>query len=471
MERKTGLTFAALTLWLLALALLRPLSIDESQYVAATTLAGRGLLPYRDFAYLQTPLQPLVFAPLQWLFAGHLLITMRIVNALLGSLTIMLVYAAARRMGAKQGAALAAAALLVTCESFIWCTAVARNDVLPAALMTLGLWFIAGGPGRFVAGLAFGLAASAKVSYAVPAATTFLAIAWADWKRALTFAGGVLVGLVPTMLLAALAPSGFLSEALVFPATAPEQYYTEIGKAWRLGPDRFGRLLFTAAVGPALIASIEIAWAAWKGRWLDDPARRALIAAALGGVISAALNRPFQIFYLLPALPPLFVLVALLFSEGVRPRSLNAVWALNAAAILIPLASWANQAASSRVLPGIDAEQRSSALAAALADQHIDGPVATLAAQYVRNVDPRFAAGPFLYRTRGFISPGQARNWRVVTQDEDVSLVADTPAAIVTGDYPDSEPALENDLSAKARQLGYRPKASVAVFTIWTRRP
>lgn len=472
MERKTGLTFAALTLWLLALALLRPLSIDESQYVAGTALAGRGLLPYRDFAYLQTPLQPLVFAPLQWLFAGHLLITMRVVNALLGSVTIMLVYAAARRMGATQGAALAAAALLVTCESFIWCTAVARNDVFPAALLTLGLWFIAGGRGRwFVAGLAFGLAASAKISYAVPTATNFLAIAWTDWKRASTFAGGVLVGLVPTVLLAALAPSAFLAEALVFPATAPEQYYTEIGKAWRLGPDRFGRLLFTAAVGPALIASIEIAWAGWKGRWLDDPARRALIAAAVGGVISAALNRPFQIFYLLPALPPLFVLVALLFSEGVRPRRLNAVWALNAAAILIPLASWANQAARARILPGIDAEQRSSALAAVLADQHIDGPVATLAGQYVRNVDPRFAAGPFVYRTSGFISPGQARSWRVVTQDEDVALIADPPEAIVTGDYPDSEPALEDDLSAKARQLGYRATANVVGFTIWTRRP
>ena len=477
MERRTGLTFAALTLWLLALALLRPLSIDESQYVASAALVARGLLPYRDFAYLQTPLQPMLFAPLQWLFAGHLLIAMRIANALLGSATIMLVYGAGRRLGAKQGAALIAAALLVTCESFIWCTAVARNDVLPAALMALGLWLIAADEktwSRVGAGLCFGLAASAKISYAVPAAMVFLAAVWtrdaAERRGSFWFAVGVATGLVPTFLLAALAPQALLAETIRFPATAPIQYYASIGKAWRLGPDRFGRLLFTAAVGPALIASIEIAWASWKGRWFDDPGRRALMAAAAGGLVSAALNKPFQIFYLLPALPPLFVLVALLFSEGgPRPRRLNAVWALNAAAILIPLASWSSQALNARVLPALDAERRSRALDAALVQQHIDGPVATLAGQYLRNVDPRFAAGPFLYRTTGFVSADQARDWHIVTRDRGGTLVEQPPAAIVTGNYPDSEQAQENDLAAKARLLGYRPAAVADGFTLWVR--
>ena len=46
------LIFVMLTLWLIALAIVRPLSVDESQYVAATALTAKGLLPYRDFAYL-----------------------------------------------------------------------------------------------------------------------------------------------------------------------------------------------------------------------------------------------------------------------------------------------------------------------------------------------------------------------------------------------------------------------------------
>ncbi|MEA3078860.1 MAG: hypothetical protein QOF05_268, partial [Sphingomonadales bacterium] len=219
--RRTALAFAALTLWLLAIALVRPLSVDESQYVAATALVAEGQLPYRDFAYLQTPLQPFAFAPLQWLFAGHLLLAIRIANALLGSGIIILVYGAARRAGASERAALAAAAMLVTCESFAWCAGVARNDVLPAALMTLGLFVIAKGgtrPGMFGAGLALGLAASTKISYAVPAATVFLAGVWTrdvgERRLFLSFAAGVAIGLLPTLVLAALAPRAFLAEAI-----------------------------------------------------------------------------------------------------------------------------------------------------------------------------------------------------------------------------------------------------------------
>src|SRR4051812_38727916 len=166
LPRRTGLVFAALMLWLVALAFVRRLSIDESQYVAATALTAQGLLPYRDFAYLQTPLQPFVFAPLQWLFAGHLLLAMRMANALLGSVTAALVYGAARRAGAREGAALAAAAMLTACQSFTWSVGVARNDMLPAALMMGGLWTIGGDRkalSLFGGGVAFGLAASAKI--------------------------------------------------------------------------------------------------------------------------------------------------------------------------------------------------------------------------------------------------------------------------------------------------------------------
>src|SRR4029079_4051975 len=102
---RSALILASLALWLIAIAFLRKLSIDESQYVAAAVLTSKGLLPYRDYAYLQTPLQPFVFAPLQCLFSGHVLIATRLVNAALGAGTIALVFGTARRMGATSGAA------------------------------------------------------------------------------------------------------------------------------------------------------------------------------------------------------------------------------------------------------------------------------------------------------------------------------------------------------------------------------
>jgi 4-amino-4-deoxy-L-arabinose transferase-like glycosyltransferase len=477
-----ALTFAALALWLIALAFLRKLSIDESQYVASAVLTAKGLLPYRDYAYLQTPLQPLAFAPLQWLFAGQLLIAMRLANALLGFGTLLLVFASARRMGASERSALAAAAMLAVCEPFTWSVGVARNDMLPAALMMLGLFAVAKRETRarmFGAGVALGLAGGVKISYAVPAATVFAASIWTrdsgERRDALWFAAGVAAGLLPSLILILLAPRAFLAEAIVFPALGPEQYYTEIGKAWRLGPNRFWRLLTAAAIGPALIATIEIARRSWDepGRWLGDRRRGMMVAAAVGGLVSAGLNRPFQIFYLLPTLPPLFVLAALVLEER-RAAWLKVIWGLSIAAGFVPVAAWVVHAASAGITPALDAERRADALGEGLRAQHISGPIATLAGQYVPDaraeIDRRFAAGPFLYRTRGFISPLQSREWQVVTRDQAGPLSDRPPAAIVVGAYPDFQLAQEIELAEQARALGYRPVANADGLIIWAHR-
>lgn len=478
-SRRTALVYAALTLWLVAIALVRPLSLDESQYVAATWLVSHGLLPYRDFAYLQTPLQPFVFAPLQWLFAGHLLLVMRMANAMLGGITVVLVHGAARRAGAAASASLAAASMLAICQSFVWSVGVARNDVLPASLMMIGLWIFAQPARRsrtIAAGLAFGLAASAKISYAIPAATVFAAIVWttdaAERRLALWFATGAAAGALPTLLLAALAPSASFFEAIVFPATAPTQYYNEIGETWRLGPFRFVRLLTSAAVGPALIAAIEVA-REWNGRWMHDPVRRAMLGAAVGGLASTALNKPFHIVYLLPALPPLFVLAALLFSEGERrPAWLKGIWGLCIAVGFVPLTTWVVQAKTSGIVPALDEQRRSEALGEALRALHVSGAIATVASQYVPDaraeIDPRFAAGPYLYRTRGLVSAKQAREWQIVTRESAVPLAESPPSAIVTGSDPDVQGAEEAELAAQAKALGYRPSAPAGAFTIWT---
>jgi hypothetical protein len=290
----------------------------------------------------------------------------------------------------------------------------------------------------------------------------------------LWFAVGVVAGLLPTLILILIAPRQFLAEAVLFPALGPEQYYTEIGKAWRLGPNRFLRLLIAAAIGPALIATLEVVW---RGRrWTSDPVPRVMLAAAVGGIISAALNRPFQIFYLLPALPPLFVLAALTFTEiNRRPTWLKAIWALCIAAGLVPVGAWIVHAARAGITPAMDAQRRADLLGAALRQYRVDGSIGTLAGQYVpdagADIDPRFASGPFLYRMRGFISPAQARDWHVVTRDQLGTMREKPPAAIVTGDYPDVQPAQELQLAEQARALGYKPTARAAGLVIWTRRP
>ena len=313
---------------------------------------------------------------------------------------------------------------------------------------------------------------SETISYVVGLGLALLLTGVSFWvaSTGALWGPGVAAGLVPTLVLILLAPQQFLAEAIVFPAIGPEQYYTEIGKAWRLGPNRFFRLLVAAAIGPALIASVEIGW---RGRrWAGDRRRRVMAAATIGGVISAALNRPFQIFYLLPALPPLFVLTALLLHEA-RPMWLKGVWALSIGAGIVPVGAWVVNAANAGIPPAFDAERRADALGAALRAHHVDGPIATLAGQFVPDakaeIDRRFAAGPFLYRTREFIASDQAREWHVVTRDQASPMREQPPAAIVTGDYPDVQPAQEIELAEQAGALGYRPIVAADGLIIWTR--
>jgi len=158
----------------------------------------------------------------------------------------------------------------------------------------------------------------------------------------------------------------------------------------------------------------------------------------------------------------------LLFDQP-RPRWLTGAWGLFVLSGLVPVAGWFVKA--SQGVPALDAERRTHVLAAALHEQHVEGPVATLAGQYVAKVDPRFAGGPFLYRTRGFLSREQAREWHVVTKEEPGTLAETSPSAFVSGSYPDVQPAEELELAAQARALGYRPTGTAEGFTIWTRRP
>ena len=67
------------------------------------------------------------------------------------------------------------------------------------------------------------------------------------------------------------------------------------------------------------------------------------------------------------------------------------------------------------------------------------------------------------------MSAEQALEWRVVTRDQARSLADQPPAAIVTGAYPDAQPAQERELAMQARSLGYRPMAEAGGFTVWKR--
>lgn len=442
---------------LLALAMARPIDHDESQYVAAAVLSAKGLLPYRDYAYLQTPLQPLLMAPVAALAGAWAWPALRLVNALLGWLTVVGVYVAARRSGAGGRAALIAALGLAACDILLFSAAMARNDALPAAMLAGAMVAMTGRPTRVngvLTGLLLAGAAAAKISYALPAAAVGL---WFLWRRERV--DRVAVGAaLPVMLVAWLwwlAPADALFGVLTFPAKAPAEFYAD--RPWKLSLAAKGiDTLKFLALGPALLAGV----AAWRGR----PSRGPWVWLALAGFVAALLPEPTWRQYLLPALPPLFVMAAL----GIERRPLNR--AMRVAAVPFVLAGLAPSLVALASGGGMLAAMRErAAIAAALGTR---GPVATLSPQFVADPDPRFATGPFAFRIRRVVAPGNEAARRIVTpRTLAAQFAAQPPAAILVGGegkWTSGDDRLERPLEAWARSNGWRqmPVASRR-FRLW----
>lgn len=457
--RRSPIAAAALVAALLmVLAILRAPDHDESQYVASAVLGAKGLLPYRDFAYLQTPLQPLLFAPVAALFGSETWLALRIVNALLGAVVLGATYAAARAAGSGSGAALVATGLLATCDAFLFSVATARNDALPAALSAVALALALGrdrsSPARAaLIGLLLAAAAAAKISYALPAAALGLWSLLDRRRQPLAMMAGALPVVILCVGLFASAPAAAWFEVVRFPTIAPSEYYAAAGRGWKLS---LGAKLFDLTkfmlLGPAAFALVLV-----LGNRLRAP--RAALVLLAAGLAAAALPTPTWRQYLVPALPPLFVLLACQWSRWrptQRTRWLAAGFAL--IGILPTAIGLATMPSAMQVAEGNAAAR---AAGAALNDAGYDGPVATLSPQFLpamgRSPDPRFAAGPFYFRSRALLSPPDEEQARLLSHDR--LAKARLPGIVLVGgedEWTSGEKYLDDRMERAALNAGYR---------------
>jgi hypothetical protein len=454
-----------LALLLVLLALARPLDHDESQYVAAAELARHGLV-YRDFAYLQTPLQALLFAPLTAMFGVWAFPGLRLANALLGAASVALVYAASRAAGADRRAAYIAAGLFACCDIVLFSAAVARNDMLPACLLSAALWLMVrqarGSTGGRATAAAIGFllsaATAAKLSYAAPA-LAYGGLALVDRRHR---PGWLILGALPPALLVLAtwqaAPDAFVFDVLRFPTAAPEQFYAA-GRAWKL--DLWARALDIVkflALGPALLAI----GAVLRDRRHDRLAVM-LDVMIVAGLIAAILPAPTWRQYLLVMLPPLFVRVSGLQALKRPSRRLRIAAAIFVIAGLAPslvtlgtatLTGW----------PLLAAIKDGRALRVAMDREQVAGPIATLSPQFVpatgRPIDPRFATGPFFFRSAGLLSAADERRFGLVSRaNVAAQLSAHPPAAILTGGegpWTSGDAGLDAALAEAARAQGWQ---------------
>lgn len=469
--------FLLLPAILLSIAAFRPIDHDEGQYVAAVALMRSGL-PYRDFAYLQTPLQPLLFAPLAWLCEGWLFLALRAVNALCAAGAAALLYQTIYRVGVSRRNAGIAAMSLVTSHAFLFAATVARNDALPLLLHMAGLALLidALGTGRrplffMLAGLLLGAAASAKISYGLPAAAIGL-FALVNIQRlgpmsVLALAAGGVAGGFPTLILWAIAPDAAWFGIIDYSLKAPLEWQMLNQRAYMVEtPLSALRLLRFLAQGSALLAFVAMGVSILRRSAKTSMTTALLDSVILAGLIAAWLPRPIYVQYLVPLLPALFLRFGLLLDD---PR-----WSRPAAIAALMLCMAAGMAETAiRIAPNIarvhspilSATHDAHAIGQSVRAAGITGPIVSLAPERVVDsglpLDPRFAAGPFLFRTRDLLTPAQQATFHVLNGASVANgLTRHPPAAIVTGQESAPSPAspkgLDSSLIAWARAHDYR---------------
>jgi hypothetical protein len=175
-------------------------SHNEEMYIAAGALIADGLVPYRDFAYLQTPY-------LAWLYGavfrllpepGWYLLAAKSVSLAAYAISLILVFQILRVLTHSQTGALVITAVFATHPLILTTTAEASNYAAPLALV-LGAFRACLAERRrwAVAGVLMGAAIGTKLTFAPLLAPLLVAACRERPRSGLVFGAGLALGLVP----------------------------------------------------------------------------------------------------------------------------------------------------------------------------------------------------------------------------------------------------------------------------------
>lgn len=460
---------------------------NESMYVAAGYLVRNGLSLYRDFAYLQMPHLPLLYAALfKVTGTSHYLLTARLVSFTFLLVSALVLYRACAA-AARDRVTAAAATLMFLLNPFVlWGAREASNYIAPCAFTLLAAHVFARrsadrpGP-AFVAGCLLGVAVGMKLYYAL-LTLPFLVMALARPRAApfrqrlarvvLPLAAGGLLGLAPALFYLARDPAAFLFDNLGYHLLnarwVADQGRTEtmafLSKIrFGLGPLRSPHVLL-----PALW--LAAALAARAGGGTEDRAPRVsgfYLLLGLTSVAAAFAPRPLHVQYMGMPVPFLLIFAAAVAGRVRAPRALTVRALAVLAAFAVLACSWSDATEDiGRLLLRKDAWvpltlHDEAAQVRKLVDEHAPvGKLATatplVAVEAELPFYPELATGPFLFRV-GDLLTGEQRRKYVATSPAHLAqrLDADPPAAIFTG----AELNADKPFIRYARARGYEPVA------------
>ncbi len=499
-----------------ALAMREPPSHDEHQFVVGGWWIGvHGLLPYRDFPYHHLPNLLLLYA-LVGRLTPALLMNARVLSALLGVGTLILLLLFARRRPDATGwfgrwlIGASAALMLVLSPLFAFTSGRAWNHALPTFL-TVAAFMIHLSAGECeratlfwgVSGALLGFAVGARVSY-LPAIIVFLGYLLLrpfprnKSSRRRSVAAHLLgfgLSLLPTFLLAALAPTQFAYGSVIYPRlnTSYRQalwHSTGMNLPEKLGfigervildpPHAFLLALYIASVLIVAVQSRHRGWEQQSEFWF------ATGTAALLWIGSIAPTPSWYQYFYAP-LPFLILgmvsMVAGLLREAKRKRPI--LLAVGLAALAMTILRW--EAIEGLQILGQPSEWvpiKVHELGKETAASVDSGRILTLApifpAEGGLEPYPKLTTGSFDWRVSPILSAERRATYGVVSPAELAEMIADDPpAGVLVGFEINNEGfsykqigGLEQPLDAYARESGFLPLAiqtslSVPKLTLW----
>jgi 4-amino-4-deoxy-L-arabinose transferase-like glycosyltransferase len=481
----------------------KELSHDEHMYVAGGYLLARALLaPYRDFPYLQMPGLAFAYTGV-FLGTDHLLLAARLFNTVCGMLSALVLFFTGSHLFRAAGypvrflAAAGSVVLLIANPIFLYSSGVAWNHDLPVLLVVLAasLFWLAHGrtaPSRLVAaaGLAVGLAISTRLAFApvllpFAVAALFLPGASGQQKRLYmlgAFAMGVLVGLLPAVVTAGLAPDRFLFDNVRYHGLS-EVYWRQLGNSRAMSlPGKLAYLWevvrepgsLEPALGAMLFALLAVAASLRaKGAGLFQLAL--VVSLALCLAVGALGPTPTWYQYYYPPIP--FVVLGLTYGASILYASGRAgKWGMALFALIVLAAGAAGLQGYARLNPSLRLEDwvpsQVHRVGLEIKGAVGRGRVLTLAPLFPleggAGIYEQLAAGPFTWRVAGQLPAVERQRLGVVGGDDLAALLGiERPAGILTG----LEVSLEGPLVEYAQAHGYRARQLSNGATLWLPGP
>ncbi len=486
-----ALAFLAAVVLPVTLLLCAPLSHDEHMYVAAGMLLGEHAL-YVDFAYLQAPYLPFLYALVFSLTDGsYLLLCGRAIALVMALVAFYIVHRTCRELSGDRRMGALCLVFFAGHHLTLFVLPYARNHVVALALSLAAFYLFVraarsprhGATWSALAGLLSGLAIGTKLM-ATPLALALLLACLAIPRRR-RMKERLVGGLLPFSLGLALS---LVPAVWIFATTDPAVAwfnnvgYHDVNLLWRSVADSAramtltGKLVFAGEYlvkGSGVALLIALGLVLWHRRYANSRAVAGRVASPADAltvatlslaatVLAAFLPTPMQRDYLAPIVPFVVILLAGLMGRWAVPSDRLLRQAITGLAVLTFVMGLTTSLRHLRRLPHpdewtpISTRQAGQRLARVTSSAGAPGRVATLAPIYPLEggleIYAELSTGPFLYRV-GDLIENERRDRYTGSSPKSVRtlLAADPPDAILLG----FEGKLEDPLAVFAQEHGY----------------